>query len=85
MRQSPRGLSQECVACRPSFSVTVTRAGFAAGTAGFIAGSSAMWMRWRSATMAGSSSAESSTAAKPALPRATRQAATWGNEYFDAK
>ena len=39
----------------------VTRAGFNAGTAELIAGSSVMCTRWRSAAIAGSSSAESST------------------------
>jgi hypothetical protein len=50
------------VICCPSFNVSVTRAGFNAGTAELIAGSSPMRTRWRRAGIAGSPNAEPLTA-----------------------
>ena len=78
--------SRAAVALRPSFSVSVTRAGLIAGVLrAVIAGSSAIRTSGRSVAMTGSSSALSSISAKPRPPRAISTAAACGSEYFDAK
>ena len=78
-------LSTSSVSARLSLSVTVTRAGRFAGATALIAGSSVTCTRWRSAAVAGSWTAESSSAAWPAPPRTTIAAAACGSDYFDAK